>query len=1108
MKNLLKKGKLVFNKYWPVFLILLVTICIGLTNYQINKWLIGWDSYTPNFNFTENFERNIFGIWQEDRGLGLPDGMSHIANVIHTLTIFVLSFIFPSNSLRFVYHLLMYFFGGVGSYFLIKKFTNDNIVSALGSLFFLLNLSTLQMFHLPLEVFSVHFAALPWLTLTLLNFLKKQNFKNAFNFFLISFLTSPQGYVPTIFGVYAILFLTIILFQFQKTKKFLKTVTIASLLLFLSNAFWIIPYSFNLSKSLNTISNATINVMSNEAIRLKNQEYGDLESVVMGKGMYLSLYEEDAKPLLQPWITHTQQPIVRIFSWSIWLVTLVGLLYIIYERKKTLYPFITLYLFSFLLLGNSIPFLSKVLELINTYIPVFANAYRFIFTKFSILYMFNYSILFAFGLKIIFSKFKSQLTSNNLFLLMAGMMIYIAKPSFQSNFFSQYLMLAIPEKYFQLQEFFESKPTAEKIQVLPQADFWGWTFNDWGFKGSGFVWQMLPQATMDGAFLPWSEKNESYYLELDQALISNDAIAFDDTLNKYQINWIVIDESIIKKDKKIDLASTYNVINNSEVLILEKEIENIKIYHNTQVANDNFIFTPNKISFIDNTCTYCRNDSIFSSKGHYLNKEKSAVYPFQYLFSERNIEKNISKNDLQNILNLKPKLYNIESTDFSVKLPSLVQLENYDYPVKISNDNKVLRIEIYYPYQILTNDKQLFNPVLLSIVRSNENEFTNYLVTISNKQFSIPKEFPETIDYVNLKTSDDILFELLGVNENQTDDFLYTPKLLESVSISNQLNKNITEIESNIYKVDANTGLVVSILPKSYQLNLSESTLTLNCGVNQQGIIEKNTINNSVDFSAFDKGAICDFYGVGYLNHNTGYLLNFEGENITGKNLEFFIHNWITDQIDFEAVLNEGKFSQCFTLLPQKNINGNGYSVNFKLNSFRYNDSESILNSTTIYPIPLDIISQIELLPNNFDIKTSEGQNNNLKVLSSKHISPVLYKIETSYDEDGYFGLLQSFDNNWIALAHPLEKSELNFRSYTKLSHYQLNNWANSWKVPAGEYSIIIFYWPQFITCVSFVLSIGTSIYIFKNTLKVNNKHIKKTLKINFKTKQILKGKN
>lgn len=1107
MNNLLKRGKLFLNKFWPVLVIFIITVCIGLANYQSNKWLIGWDSYTPNFNFSENFERNIFGIWQEDRGLGLPDGMSHIANTLHTITIFILSAVFPDNALRFVYHLLMFFLGGVGSYFLIKKFTQDKIVSTFGSLFFLLNLSTMQMFHLPLEVFSVHFAALPWLTISLLNFLEKQNYRNAFIFFIISFLASPQGYVPTIFGVYAILFLTIILFQFKKTKKFLKTAVIAGLLLFLSNAFWMIPYSFNLSKSLNTISNATINVMSNEAIRLKNQEYGSLESTLMGKGMYLSLYEEDPRPLLQPWLIHTQQPVVRIFSWSIWLITLLGLSYIIYERKKALYPFVALYLFSFLLLGNSIPVLSKFLDLINTYVPVFANAYRFIFTKFSILYMFNYSILFAFGLKTITSKIKSPLSLNNTFLLIAGMMIYIAKPSFQSNFFSQDLMLSIPEKYFQVQEFFETKPTTERVQVLPQADFWGWTFNDWGFKGSGFVWQMLPQATMDGAFLPWSESNESYYLELDQALISNDVVAFDNTLNKYQINWIVIDESIIRKDKKLDFAATYNVVNNSNVLILEKEFENIKVYRNTNIANSNFIFTPKNISFIDSACEYCRNDSVFATKGNYLNEKDSAIYPFQYLFSERNVEKNISKNNFENLLNIKPELTDNASADSFVKLPNLSKLENYSYPVKISNNSKVLKIEIYYPYQVLKNDENLFSPVLLRIEKSNENEFTNYLVSIGEKQFSIPKEFPEKVDYININTSDDILFEILGVNENQTDDYLYPPELLESLSINSILNKNISDIENNYYKVDDANNLVVSVLPKNNELNLSESTITFNCGVNQQGSFEKNIVDSHAEFNAINKGSVCDFYGVGHLNHNTGYLLHLEGENITGKNLEFFIHNWITDQVDFEAVLNEGKFSQYFTLLPQKNIIGNGYSVNFKLNSFKYNDSKSILNSTTIYPIPLDLISQIKLLPNESDVKTIENENANIKVLSSKKISPAFYKIETSSTGDGYFSLLQSYDKNWIALALPTKKSRFDFNLYEKLSHYQLNNWANSWKINAGEHSIILFYWPQLITWTSIVLSIGSGIYLFTKNLKVKNKAPKNRMKINHKSKNILRGK-
>lgn len=45
----------------------------------------------PEFNIGLNLKRQLMGVWQDYRGLGLYDGMVHSANLIHTLFIGLLS---------------------------------------------------------------------------------------------------------------------------------------------------------------------------------------------------------------------------------------------------------------------------------------------------------------------------------------------------------------------------------------------------------------------------------------------------------------------------------------------------------------------------------------------------------------------------------------------------------------------------------------------------------------------------------------------------------------------------------------------------------------------------------------------------------------------------------------------------------------------------------------------------------------------------------------------------------------------------------------------------------------------------------------------------------
>ncbi len=91
------------------------------TNYTPGTRLYGWDNILPELNFSLNLKRNLFAVWQEYRGVGLLDGMAHAANLVHTIFIFIFSFVLPTSLLRYVFHFLMHFLGGVGIFFLLNR---------------------------------------------------------------------------------------------------------------------------------------------------------------------------------------------------------------------------------------------------------------------------------------------------------------------------------------------------------------------------------------------------------------------------------------------------------------------------------------------------------------------------------------------------------------------------------------------------------------------------------------------------------------------------------------------------------------------------------------------------------------------------------------------------------------------------------------------------------------------------------------------------------------------------------------------------------------------------------------------------------------------------
>jgi len=104
---------------WPIaILIFIESILVGI-NFTPHTNLVGWDNMYPELNFGLNIERSLTSVWQEYRGMGYMDGMSHAANLIHYLFLWIMSFLLPQQILRYFYIFLTHLVGGIGIYMLL-----------------------------------------------------------------------------------------------------------------------------------------------------------------------------------------------------------------------------------------------------------------------------------------------------------------------------------------------------------------------------------------------------------------------------------------------------------------------------------------------------------------------------------------------------------------------------------------------------------------------------------------------------------------------------------------------------------------------------------------------------------------------------------------------------------------------------------------------------------------------------------------------------------------------------------------------------------------------------------------------------------------------------
>jgi len=613
------------KKYWPVITLLALELIIACTNITPNTILAGWDNLFPEFNFPLNFWRSIFGVWIQYRGTGLYDGMSHAANLVHTLTIWLMSIVIPHNLLRYSFHLGMHVVGGIGTYMLLTKLFRNKIISLTGAFFYMLNLATIQMFYAPLEAFSVHFASLPWLSWALVTFYERGSRKSYIVYLFVILLSTPQYFVTTFLLPTGILISCLSLRQ--KFSRVLPAV--AGFLLV--NLFWLLPYLWGLPHNGSIISAAKINQMSSSEIFARNQAFGNLGDVLTLRGFTLDY--ADLNPnntsimMMEPWRNFINTPLAQVVTGLFVVVAFIGLISLLAKPAWPAIPFLLTFVAGFVLLGNDIPGIREITVWLQNTIPLFREAFRFTFTKFSLLFGLSYAVLFCAGL---LAMFRSRLAALSVFAI-AGI-VFVAYPAFQGNFFYKNLRITIPEEYVQAFEYANTLDKNSRMIVLPQHEYWSWKYYRFGYRGSGFSWFGLPQPIMDRAFDPWSATNENYYWELSRALYAKDAAGIDAVMAKYDIRYILLDENVTtpNNNRSLFIDEIKNLLGTPA-----RTFGKLSLYERAPRA-DSFISLKQNLPTV-NPYTWTDNDVAYRELGDYITGEGGITYQFRSLFTKRSV---------------------------------------------------------------------------------------------------------------------------------------------------------------------------------------------------------------------------------------------------------------------------------------------------------------------------------------------------------------------------------------------------------------------------------------------------------------------------------------
>lgn len=579
------------------FLLIFITVVLCLLNYAPGTYLTGWDTLHPEFNFPLNFSRLIFGVWRTDQGLGAVAGHSHMADLPRVLFLWLSHFVLPQNFLRYSYIFFCLIIGPLGFYFLLKKIflrsTINDLTSFLGALLYLFNLSTLQQFYVPFEMFPTQWAFLPWIMLFTLKFLHHPHRRSLLLFSFATLLATPQAYAAHLwypfFGVYCITVLLISITNHLKPRLGLTLIALTLLL----NSFWLLPNIFYVLTSSSTPRDAQTNRLHSQEFLIRNRETGTPKDVGLIKGFYFNwgvynFNNQSGDTLMPQWTSHLKNWDVLMIGYLIFAFSLIGLTLSFVHKNKIFASFAPLFIIPLILLLNDTPPFNYIFELLLK-IPIIQEILRFVFTKISIIFTFGLCVYFSYFLNFVFFLFHSKkflLVSSFSFLV--SLLIYCL-PLFQGFLISPAVKVAIPQSYQKLWQFMEQKPDG-RILSLPLNEPTGWQYYQWGYQGSGFVWFGLPQSIFDRDSDRWQSKNEQAYREFFYSVYGINPTTLVDNLQKYQVKYILWDQNVTSTSPKNqdqitfknEIDSLLNILSNQGLISPIYNDQKIYVYQVNQ----------------------------------------------------------------------------------------------------------------------------------------------------------------------------------------------------------------------------------------------------------------------------------------------------------------------------------------------------------------------------------------------------------------------------------------------------------------------------------------------------------------------------------------------
>lgn len=1100
----------ILKSLWPIGLLIDIELLLFVINYHAGTYLAGWDGLYPEFNFPLNLMRNFFAVWQEYRGVGLYDGMSYASNLVHTLFLWLLSLAVPQDMLRYTFLFLMHGVGMIGMYLLLQKlfspFSKPSrfpLIPFFGALFYGFNIGIIQLFYAPLEVFAIHFGMLPLLVYALLHYLQTPSRRHLLLFAFFSILATPQGFVPQIFISYLLMAFSILVVfgVYQKWNTVaVKQCIVILITIFSTNAFWLLPYVYGLPHNAQVIMDAKINQMASSTMYQMNQNRGSLHDMLTMKGFMLDVAEFVSNRygyIMQEWRDYTVSVFFVIPALIFLSLLILGISQTMRYRQKSLYPFLIAFSITGFFLGNAIFGLNLLNSLLRFLFPVFNEAFRFPFTKFETLFAFSYTILLAAGLqrvssislqevKRFFSLFPLSIPeklplkhAHTIFslLLFLCLLIY-SLPSFQGHFLFEGVRVQMEPDYADIITFLKTQPPTARIATLPQPTFYNWEYHRNNYRGSGFAWYGIPQATLERSFDPWSNYNENYYWELSQALYSDNPQALKNVFVKYQVGYILIDANRMYPfaPKSLYIPQTQDLL---------AKIGAQKIYQTGKSVLYKLPATP--VFAADNLPTvnayqWTDQDVFYQLHGPYISSSQSDfALPFRSLFSNHQpTNQTLITKETPTTVSFTAS---IPQGTSHITLPAFTSVESF-IAGELVFDSTANTLSFVLTTPAVSLDKKplpgqkLTYPLFTIPVQAFP--LTVKVNNESSRLFSSGSS--QTLGTYLLPVAQNTWVTIRDAAGNEAVAILPKDAIQSTFSkpLSISLSSTITDFP-----------LTVSVSNSRYAFSpqLAKAKV-VNCNNLTQGKIQftshstASAASNSLSLSAQNADACLSFFDT-TAPSSQGYLLSLNQTHTSGNPLTVWVEDPSQQYTFLYTRLGKNDDTAHF-VLPPRELYNMGYSMHLENISLGDTITQNDIHRLSLTPIPYNFLTHI---------LADSGKNPHFvttKDIVFSHPNPSLYTIspDVSGMEKPTIILSQAYDPGWHAYSmgnydagamSVLGEMFPFFFGEELTDHVKVNNWENGWRIaqPANfskQSTIILVFLPQYLEYIGFGILGGYSL--------------------------------